>query len=46
LNFYKLRNEDWFQLFTDVRDLVLKYNPGALNIAELWATFLILYAEN
>jgi hypothetical protein len=45
LNFYKLRNEEWFQLFTEFRDLVLKYNPGALNIAELWATFLILYAD-
>ncbi|MDR1129917.1 MAG: hypothetical protein LBK96_02930 [Prevotellaceae bacterium] len=29
LNFYKLRNEEWFQLFTEFRDLVLKYNPGA-----------------
>jgi hypothetical protein len=45
LNFYKLRNEEWFQLFTEFRDLVLKYNPNALNIAELWATFLILYAD-
>ncbi|MDR1172549.1 MAG: DUF6261 family protein [Bacteroidales bacterium] len=45
LDFYKLRNEEWFQLFTEFRDLVLKYNPDALNIAELWATFLILYAD-
>jgi hypothetical protein len=45
LNFYKLRNEEWFQLFTEFRDLVLKYNPDALNIAELWATFLLLYAD-
>jgi hypothetical protein len=45
LNFYKLRNEEWFQLFTEFRDLVLKYDPEALNIAELWATFLLLYAE-
>jgi hypothetical protein len=45
LDFYRLRNEEWFQLFTEFRDLVLKYNPGALNIAELWATFLILYAD-
>ena len=45
LNFYKLRNEEWFQLFTEFRDLVLKYNPTALNITELWATFLSLYAD-
>jgi hypothetical protein len=45
LNFYKLRNEEWFQLFTEFRDLVLKYNPVALNIAELWATFLLFYAD-
>jgi hypothetical protein len=45
LNFYKLRNGEWFQLFTEFRDLVLKYNPDALNIAELWATFLILYTD-
>jgi hypothetical protein len=45
LNFYKLRNEEWFQLFTEFRDLVLKYNPNALNIAEQWATFLLLYAD-
>jgi hypothetical protein len=45
LNFYKLRNEEWFQLFTEFRDLVLKYNSDAINIAELWATFLILYAD-
>ncbi|MDR1154951.1 MAG: hypothetical protein LBL04_09565 [Bacteroidales bacterium] len=31
LDFYRLRNEEWFQLFTEFRDLVLKYNPGALN---------------
>jgi hypothetical protein len=45
INFYKLRNEEWFQLFTEFRDLVLKFNPDALNIRELWATFLILYAD-
>lgn len=45
LDFYKLRNEEWFQLFTEFRDLVLKYNPATLNIAELWATFLTLYAD-
>jgi hypothetical protein len=45
LNFYKLRNEEWFQLFTEFRDLALKFNPDALNIAALWATFLTLYAD-
>jgi hypothetical protein len=45
LNLHKLRNEEWFQLFTEFRDLVLKYSPDALNIAELWATFLLLYAD-
>jgi hypothetical protein len=44
-DFYKFRNEEWFQLFTEFRDLVLKFNPDALNISALWATFLILYAD-
>ncbi|MDR2466495.1 MAG: DUF6261 family protein [Prevotellaceae bacterium] len=45
LDFRRLRNEEWFQLFTEFRDLVLKYNADELNIAELWATFLLLYAD-
>ena len=45
LNFYNLRNEEWFQLFTEFHDLVLKYKPDVLNIAELWAKFLLLYAD-
>ncbi|MDR1865525.1 MAG: DUF6261 family protein [Bacteroidales bacterium] len=44
-DFYAFRNEEWFQLFTEFHDLVVKYNPSALNIAELWVTFLILYAD-
>jgi hypothetical protein len=31
VDFSKFRNEEWFQLFTEFRDLVLKYNPDALN---------------
>jgi hypothetical protein len=45
IHFHLFRNEEWFQLFTEFRDLVLKYNPDALNISELWITFLILYAD-
>jgi hypothetical protein len=45
LDFHKFRNEEWFQLFTEFRDLALKLNPEALNITAQWATFLILYAE-
>jgi hypothetical protein len=45
VDFHVLRNEEWFQLFTEFRDLALKYDPNALNIAELWATFLILYTD-
>jgi hypothetical protein len=44
-DFYKFRNEEWFQLFTEFRDLALKFNPNELNIAALWATFLTLYAD-
>jgi hypothetical protein len=45
VHFHSFRNEEWFQLFTEFHDLVMKYDPAALNIAELWATFLILYAD-
>jgi hypothetical protein len=45
IHFHLFRNEEWFQLFTEFRDLVLKYNPDALNISELWVTFLILYTD-
>jgi hypothetical protein len=45
VDFKRFRNEEWFQLFTEFRDLVLKYNPDALNISELWITFLILYTD-
>jgi hypothetical protein len=44
-DFYRFRNEEWFQLFTEFRDLALKFNPDALNITAQWATFLILYAD-
>jgi hypothetical protein len=45
IDFYRLRNEEWFQLFTEFQDLVQKFNPDALGIAALWATFLSLYTD-
>jgi hypothetical protein len=45
VDFHSFRNEEWFQLFTEFRDLVLKYNPSALNIDAPWATFLTLYDD-
>ncbi|GHT67838.1 hypothetical protein FACS189452_06320 [Bacteroidia bacterium] len=45
VDFYAFRNEEWFQLFTEFRDLVLKFNPSVLNVAAQWATFLTLYAD-
>jgi hypothetical protein len=40
----RLRNEEWFQFFTEVKALIEKHNPGALNIDVLFAAFIILYA--
>jgi hypothetical protein len=45
VDFYRFRNEEWFQLFTEFRDLAQKYDPDKLNIPELWAVFLILYFD-
>ncbi|MDR2680799.1 MAG: DUF6261 family protein [Tannerella sp.] len=39
-----LRNEEWFQFYTEFKTLVEQHNPGALNIEALFATFLSLYA--
>jgi hypothetical protein len=39
-----LRNEEWFQFYTEFKMLVEQHNPAALNIEALFATFLTLYA--
>ncbi|MDR2652936.1 MAG: DUF6261 family protein [Prevotellaceae bacterium] len=38
-----LRNEEWFQFYTEFKTLVEQYTPAALNIDTLFATFLTLY---
>lgn len=45
VNSYLLRNEEWFQLYTEFKNMVVKYTPGALNIEELFVLFLALYAD-
>ncbi|MDR1346151.1 MAG: DUF6261 family protein [Bacteroidales bacterium] len=45
VSFFRFRNEEWFQLYTEFRDLVLKFDPATLNISALWATFLTRYAD-
>jgi hypothetical protein len=39
-----LRNEEWFQFFTEFKALAEQHSPAALNIDELFALFLVLYA--
>jgi hypothetical protein len=39
---HALRNEEWFQLYTEFKALVLKYDPATLNIEALFARFLAL----
>ncbi|MDR1747318.1 MAG: DUF6261 family protein [Tannerella sp.] len=41
----RLRNEAFFQFFTEFKELAAKYNPSALDIATLYDEFLPLYAE-
>ncbi|MDR3260869.1 MAG: DUF6261 family protein [Tannerella sp.] len=40
-----LRNEEWFQFYTEFKALVEKYSPDTLNITALFATFLVLYVD-
>jgi hypothetical protein len=41
-----LRNEEWFQFYTEFKTLVEQYTPAALNIDELFAVFLVLYSNS
>jgi hypothetical protein len=45
LNCHNFRNEEWFQFFTEFRDLVNKYSPETLDIAALFILFLTLYGD-
>ncbi len=40
-----LKNEEWFQFFTEFKDLIEQYGASALDIDALFATFLALYAD-
>jgi hypothetical protein len=40
-----LRNEEWFQFFTEFKSLVEYYHPGTLNIEALFAIFVTLYVN-
>ncbi|MDR2564350.1 MAG: DUF6261 family protein [Prevotellaceae bacterium] len=41
----RLRNEEWFQLFTEFRDLVQQKTAEILDIAVLFITFIMLYGN-
>ena len=41
----KLRNEEHYKFFTQFKELVTAANATTLNIEELYATFLVLYAQ-
>ena len=45
IKLYRLNNAAWFQYFSDFKKLVERYNPTALNIEQLFAVFLTLYAN-
>lgn len=40
----KQRNEEWFNFYTEFKKAVEEFLPGVLNIEELFAVFLTLYA--
>jgi hypothetical protein len=40
-----MRNEEWFQFFTEFKTFVTEATPEALNIEALFATFLALYGQ-
>ena len=41
----KLRNEEWFQFYTEFKSLVEYYGADALNIDALFSAFVVLYAD-
>jgi hypothetical protein len=41
----KMRNEEWFQFFTEFKTFVTQATPEALDIEALYATFLALYGQ-
>ncbi|MDR1984628.1 MAG: DUF6261 family protein [Prevotellaceae bacterium] len=45
INLRNLRNEEWFQLMTEFKDLVQKSTPETLGITELFTLFLDCYAD-
>ncbi|MDR3246762.1 MAG: DUF6261 family protein [Prevotellaceae bacterium] len=45
LHFSSLRNEEWFQFFTEFRDLVNKYSAEKLDIVALFLLFMMLYDD-
>jgi hypothetical protein len=45
LYFSALRNEEWFQFFTEFRDLVNKYSPVTLDVVELYILFEECYGN-
>jgi hypothetical protein len=40
-----MRNEEWFNFFTEFKTFVEQSTPGALDIEALFATFLALYGQ-
>ena len=40
-----LRNEEWFQFFTEFKSLVEYHHPGTLNIEALFVIFVTLYVN-
>jgi hypothetical protein len=40
-----LRNEEWFNFYTEFKTFVERTTPGVLNIDALFITFLVLYAQ-
>lgn len=41
----ELRNEEWFQFYTEFKDLTTRYGAQAIDIEALFATFSQLYAD-
>jgi len=40
-----LRNEEWFQFYTEVKELMDSYDPVSLGIAILFGRFIMLFAD-
>jgi hypothetical protein len=45
IRLFSLRNEEWFQFMTEVRDLIVLFTAEALSVVELFVLFLKLYAD-